>query len=118
MKITNDMIHCAYQIGKSVYEGNLTRQDGKLKIHEESGMNIGSANDYIQILTCMLDGRVYKRAMSLYSTEYFLNQIGKEFGIERQKAAAIATIEHTKYYAEHCNGEQVSTRRLAEQYIK
>lgn len=118
MKITEEMIKSSYKIGKQVYEGSMTRQEGKEKIAAASGMNPGSASDYIQILSCMLDGRVYKRAMSLATTRYFLDKIGEDFGRGRQVKAARAVVEHTEYYALHCKGRQVSTLEMAQACLK
>lgn len=118
MKITKDMIDCAYEVAKEVYSGSITREEGKEKIACLSGMNLGSANNYIQIIQCMLKGKVYKRAMSIASTEYFLEQIGKDFGRERQIRAAEAVLAHTEYYALHCVGKQVSTSKLAKAYLE
>lgn len=98
VKITNDMTEEAYEIAKMVYEGNLSRTEGKNKISDETGMNIGSAGDYITNFLAMMDGQKYTRTLNTYATKYFLTRIKKDYGEDQFQKALRATKEHVKYY--------------------
>jgi len=115
--ITKTMIECAYDIGKKVYSGELTRVDGKNQVNRQTSMDIGSANDYINVLIYMLDGNEYHRTINAKATEYYLVNIGLDFGIERQKKAAHAVDLHAKYYAKLNHGHQVRIEELALKFM-
>ena len=97
-KITNEMVKIAYEVAKKVYYGNITRQEGKLVISKETGMNPGSAQDYITDFLAMMEGREYHRTMSNIGTAYFLENIRKDFGDKAFQLALEATEKHIKYY--------------------
>ena len=115
-KITNEMVKCVYDVGKKVCEGIISKQEAKEFVYTSTGMDLGSGNDYITVLCAMLQGIEYHRTINAYATEYFLNRIEKDFGLERRKKAAIAVREHTKYYATLGHGHQRKIEALAEKY--
>lgn len=114
--ITRDMIECVYEAGKKVYEGMLSKQEAKDIAYSTAGMDVGSANDYITVLCAMLDGVEYHRTINAFATEYFLNKIEEDYGVERRKKAAFAVKEHTEYYATLGHGHQRKIEALAEKY--
>ena len=97
-KITDEMTSCAYSISKRVYNCQLTGTEGKFQIHKQSGMNAGSAKDYITNFLSMMKGECYTRTMSTEGTEYFLRNIYKDYGNEFFLLAIAATEKHLKYY--------------------
>ncbi|HBP64618.1 MAG TPA: hypothetical protein DD730_10155 [Desulfosporosinus sp.] len=97
-KITNEMVEIAYDYAKKVYSNELTRNEGKLEVAKVSGMNAGSAQDFITDFLAMMEGREYHRTMSNYGTTYFLKNIKKDFGDESFLLALEATEKHIKYY--------------------
>jgi len=96
--ITPQMIEASYKVAKEVYNGSLTRSEGKSKIRELSGMNIGSAQDYINDFCTMMSGDVYYRTMSTDATDYFLRHIYDDYGVDQFKLAVGATQKHIEYY--------------------
>jgi len=56
MKITNEMIHTAYEISKCAYNGIYTFSEAKEEIHRTTGMNPNSAADYIHNFRYMIEG--------------------------------------------------------------
>jgi len=114
--ISNAMVQCAYDVGKKVYSCSIGRVDGSIEIARQTGMDSGSAQDYITVLLAMLDGTVYKRTINMYATEYYLSNIGTDFGIDAQKKAAYATLEHVKYYRK-IHGYLKSIEGIAKKYI-
>lgn len=115
--ITKDMVECAYEVGKKVYTGEFGRTDGKKEINLRTGMDTGSANDYITVLMNILNGQEYHRTINAMATEYYLEQIGLDFGRESQQKAAMAVLMHTKYYSTLGHGNQVKIEKLAKKYI-
>lgn len=49
MRITKEMVEMAYEYGKKVYNGQLTRTKAKVEINRLTGMDTGSAQDYITV---------------------------------------------------------------------
>lgn len=115
-KITNEMVKAAYQIAAKVYRGEITRSEGKDEVASVAGMGTGSAGDYITVFLAMMEGSCYKRTINLYATEYYLEHIGNDYGLEAQKRAAKAVIEHVKYYKTK-HGYLAQTDKLAHQYL-
>ena len=97
-KITKEMTGIAYDYAKEVYSGELTRNEGKLEIAKVTGMNAGSAQDYITDFLAMMEGKEYHRTMSNYGTTYFIENIRKDFGEKAFQLALEATEKHIKYY--------------------
>lgn len=115
-KITNEMIAIAYQFAKKVYYGELTRQEGKVAIARESGMNEGSAQDYITDFLAMMEGKEYQRVMSNVGTAYYLENIRKDFGEDAFKKAIEATEKHIKYYNQLGYGQLKQKEKLVNRY--
>lgn len=99
IKITMDMSKKAYEIAKQVYSGRLTRTDGKVKIARESGMNEGSAQDFITIFLAMMEGQVYKRAFNNDTNRFLFESIRKDYGETYFRKALSAAKKHTQYYS-------------------
>lgn len=115
-RISNAMVQCAYDVGKKVYSGSIGRVDGSIEIARKTGMEQGSAKDYITVLLAMLDGTPYKRTINMYATEYYLSNIGTDFGIDAQKKAAQSTLGHVEYYKK-IHGHLRSIESIAKKYI-
>lgn len=115
VKITNEMTHRAYEIIKMVYHGNLTRSEAKYKIADETGMNAGSAGDYVTNFLAMMDGQRYTRTMNTYATRYLLENIRLDFGEEQFQKALEATKEHVKYYNGLNNGTLNSIQNVIDE---
>lgn len=115
VKITNEMTHGAYEIIKMVYHGNLTRSEAKYKIADKTGMNAGSAGDYVTNFLAMMDGKRYTRTMNTYATRYLLENIRLEFGEEKFQKALEATKEHVKYYNGLNNGTLHSIQNVIDE---
>lgn len=114
MKITNEMTHRAYEIVKMVYNDELSRSEAKYKISDETGMNAGSAGDYITNFLAMMDGQRYTRTMNTYATRYILESIKRDYGNEKFQKALEATKEHIKYYNGLKNGNLNSIQNVVD----
>lgn len=46
MKIPNEAIPICYEYAKEAFDGKITPEEARQKIHEELSINFGSAKDY------------------------------------------------------------------------
>lgn len=115
-KLTNDMAEVAYDIAKKVYKDDLRRTEGRNEIVRLTGMNIGSAGDYITNFLAMMNGDQYARTLNEYTTRYFLENILKDFGEEYLKRALIACKKHAEYYASLGRGKLTYVERLVGEF--
>jgi hypothetical protein len=115
-KITKEMVLYAYDVGKNVFFRNQSRIDGGLQIAQATGMDAGSAQDYITVLLSMLDGKCYKRTINMFATDYYLRKIGIDFGVDRQRLAARASLDHVQYYRE-IKGYLSGIEKIAKKYL-
>lgn len=117
MKITNEAVHEIYKICKNVYFKKIRQSEALKLVKKEELMARGSASNYIGNFKCMMQGVGYKRAMSVYSTEYFLRNIHHDFGIETFSKSISSATEHLIYYHSLNNGRQVTNSNLIESLI-
>lgn len=96
--ITDEMVISSYEIAKKVYEGKIGRTEGKLEIAQKTGMNEGSAGDFITNFMAMIDGQKYTRTLNTFATRFYLESIKKDYGEAVFKNAIRAVTEHVKYY--------------------
>lgn len=99
LKITMEMSQGAYKIAKKVLSGQLTRNEGKSEINRVTGMNEGSAQDFITIFLAMMRGEVYKRAFNNDTNKYLFESIKQDYGSHSFELALNAAQKHVDYYA-------------------
>lgn len=117
-KITIEMVAAVYSYAKKVYHGKLTRQEGKVAVARATGMNEGSAQDYITDFLAMMEGKEYRRAMCNYGTAYYLEKIRKDYGEAAFKRAILATEKHINYYNGLGYGQLKTKERIVNHYKK
>lgn len=98
MKITKAQIEASYEIAKKVYEASLSKKNGADILHEQHGMNVASALDFIEIYRCMRNGALFQRTMNVEATRYYLNQIKTQSGTESLSHALASIRLHIAYY--------------------
>ncbi len=116
--ITNEMVSYAYEISKKVFEGALSRTEGRDQITNQVNMNPGSAGDYISAFYSMMEGERYTRTLNEYSTRYFLESILEDYGEEGLEKAVIASSKHATYYAALGRGRLAYVEKIVEEYSK
>ena len=110
------MIEQAYNNGKKVYSGKIGWNEAKYAINTASGMDIGSAQAYINVFIAMINGEEYRRTINTFATGYYLANIKSDFGIEVLKKAVTAVDLHTKYYKTLGKGSLVSIENIVRVY--
>ena len=96
-KITNIMVEQAYIIGKQIFENRLSRLEG-VAILENLGMEQSSAHDYIYNYSNLIRGKLFTRTTNVYATQYYLQKILEENGINGLKTALLSLSQHFDYY--------------------
>lgn len=115
--ITEEMVACAYRMARRVYTGEMGRTEARLEINRQTGMDAGSAGDYISAFLCMMEGdKCYKRTINLFATEYYLEHIGIDYGRDAQIRAAGVVKDHVKYY-ESVMSYQAQTDKIADSFL-
>ena len=98
-KMTDEMIDICYQCGKKASKGESV-PDLADDIAETTGMNKNSAIMYLYAVQGMLDGTIYKRAISAKATKKYYDLIFQEYGSKGLKKALQATKLHIEYRKE------------------
>lgn len=114
--LTNKMTAVAYEVAKKVFSGSLGRTEGKDEITRRTGMNAGSAGDYITDFLAMMNGDKYTRTLNEYSTRYFIEHIREDYGEAAFRKALAACKKHAEYYATLGHGRLAYVERIVGEY--
>jgi len=114
MKITDAQVAAAYQIAKSVFDGQIKAAHGVVVLASEHGLNKATAGDFINDYKYLLEGRVFHRAMSASAMRYFLEQIFADHGVDRLKNAVASLRLHIAYFEGHYKITMHSMRSVAD----
>ena len=95
-KMTDEMIEICYKCGKMVFQGENAHELAD-DVAEETGMNRNSAFMYIYVVSSLLSGEVFKRAISKKALEIYFKKIFQDYGSEGLKKAIKATRLHIDY---------------------
>ena len=114
--ITKDQIAAAYTLAKDVYHGKTPLTTAIKELENRQGMNYASASDYVNNFAKMMAGEVYQRTLNLEATEYYLENILKDYGPDALAKALEAAEKHVDYYDGLGNAKQVKTRALVEDF--
>lgn len=118
-KITKEQVHLAYELALQVNQKKISREDAIENLVNILNMNSVSAGDYIQSIQKMLKGECYKRTINAYATEYYLEKIANEFGVNFQNLAIVALRKHLDYFQSLPNGgPQKKHRKILNKYTK
>ena len=98
-KMTDEMIDICYKCGKKLASGE-NAQELADDIAESTGMNRNSAIMYLYAVQGMLDGTIYKRAISAKAMRRYYDTIWNESGSAGLKKAIKATRLHIDYRRE------------------
>jgi 5-methylcytosine-specific restriction enzyme A len=116
-KITNDLVESSFEIGKKVYRNELTLKEG-IQTLTQKGMNRNSANDYIYNYSNLIQGKLFTRTSNTYATEYFLERIYRENGLNGLQNALLSLSQHIEYYEEKSGAKVKSRRKIYTKYFK
>lgn len=98
-KMTDEMIDICYKCGKKAFSGESVQELAE-DISDTTGMNKNSAIMYLYAVKGMLEGTIYKRAISAKAMKRYYNTIFNEYGSAGLKKAIQATRLHIAYRRE------------------
>ncbi len=116
MKIDEDQIKAAYRVAKRVYAGEISRAAGTRELVRDYGLNSSSAADTISNVRYLLRGVRYARTNNKFATDYFLQMIHQDFGLEALGKAVGAVEKHVEYYENLRPGTTMAIQTIAEKY--
>ena len=115
-KTTDRMIDLCYRYAWRIAAGE-SPQEVADEINAETGMNRNSAIMYLYAVNGMVNGTIYKRAISAKAIERYFNLILSEYGPEGLRRAIDATYLHVQYRRE-CGHTVDSIEALCKEYEK
>lgn len=113
-KMKDKMIEICYRCGKKVQKGE-NPQELASEIADETGMNRNSAIMYLYAVNGMLEGTIYKRAISAKAMQKYFDIIFDEYGSAGLKKAIAATKLHINYRRE-CGHTVDSIEEICNRY--
>jgi 5-methylcytosine-specific restriction protein A len=116
LKITEDQIKAAYDVAKRVHAGEISTAAGSGELGRDYGMNQSSAADYINNVRCLLRGERYTRTNNRFATDYFLQMIHRDLGLEALDRAVGAVEKHVAYYESLRPGTTKAIQAIAKKY--
>lgn len=87
----------AYRIARLVRSGDMTQKDGAEELHRDIGIKISSAGFVIYVYLHMCRGDRYKRALSATDSEFLLEKIAEDDGLDSLQLALEAFRLHIEY---------------------
>lgn len=113
-KMTDEMIDICYKCGKKLVAGESVQELAD-DIADSTGMNRNSAVMYLYAVQGMLEGTIYKRAISAKAMRRYYDTIWNESGSEGLKKAIRATRLHIDYRRD-CGHTVDSIEEICDQY--
>jgi 5-methylcytosine-specific restriction protein A len=98
LKIPNDSIPAVYAAAADVYRGSISKDDAVERLGRDFPLNPTSVSNMINNLDVMLKGRTPKRAMNVFTWDYFLQHTLEDFGQEVFDTALQSFERHVDYH--------------------
>lgn len=101
-----------YKYAKMAYDGSLTSDEAVASMCKEVPF-FGETSHKLMVMmfASMMEGTRYTRRGNTETTIYFIENIGKDYGVERMANALNATFENIVYYYEQTGNKSNSIRR-------
>ena len=98
MEITKEQISEAYRQAKRVFANEITLTEAKESVSETTNINESSAQGYINTFLKMMEGVGYTWTINAFGTDYFLDNIHRDYGTEALLTAIASLKKHLEYY--------------------
>lgn len=110
------MVEKSFEIGKRFYQNQISLKDG-IKILTDIGMNENSAVDYVYNYSNLIQGKLFTRTTNIYGTEYYLQKIYEENGVDGLQNALLSLSQHIDYYEEKSGSSVKKRKDVYERYL-
>jgi len=117
MEITNEQIHEAYSQAKRVYANKISATQAKDNVVEITGMSEGSASGYINTFIKVMEGSGYTRTINAYGTDYYLENIKSDYGVDALLTAIASVKKHLEYYEGVGKSSQPKIHTILEKHM-
>ena len=117
MEITNEQIHAAYSQAKRLYAKEISATAAKDNVVNMTGMSEGSASGYINTFIKIMEGAGYTRTINAYGTDYYLENIKKDFGNDALLTAISSVKKHLEYYEGVGKSSQPKIHAILDKHI-
>ena len=108
-----------YKYAKLVYDQQMSKEEAVEHMLEEVPCFNDTSHKMVHsTFAAMMEGKKYTRRMNTETTMYFIEQIGKDYGIEKMKNALIATQENIKFMYEHSGNKSNSFCRFCKKIVE
>lgn len=114
--ITNEQVVAACEMGRRVFAGELDIKEAAETLHREDGINLASANDFINDYRHLMNGTVFHRAMSAGAMHYFMSSIFQTHGVGALSNAVQALRAHIAYWEGHYKTNAIKMRSVADEF--
>lgn len=116
MRITEAQVVAACRKAQEVFYGECKTADAVDNLVTEHDLNKATALDFIRDYKCLMEGRVFHRAMSASAMRYFIEQIFNAHN-EGVKINAISSLRsHIEYYENHYKTTMRAMRSVADEF--
>jgi len=116
-KITNEMVEKTFEVGRDFYNTKISLKDG-IKVLTEIGMNKNSAVNYIYNYSNLIQGKLFTRTTNIYGTEYSLQKIYEENGLDGLQSALLSLSQHIDYYEEKSGSSVKQRKEVYNRYLE
>jgi 5-methylcytosine-specific restriction protein A len=116
-KITNEMIHESYDLGKLYYEDKISRKEGIQRL-VEIDTNPASASFLLSMYKWHVVVTEYKKLMNSYGIEYYLKRLHEERGVQGLSIALQSLKLNLKYSESPRNGMRKAGWEIYHKYTE
>jgi 5-methylcytosine-specific restriction enzyme A len=116
LHITESQVAAACDVASRVYAGQMTTREGAMSLSSVYGLNKSSALAFISDYKHMMEGRVFKRTMSVSAMRHFIEQISVEHGMPGLTQALTSLRAHIEYLESHYKTTSTSLRVMVEDF--
>jgi 5-methylcytosine-specific restriction protein A len=114
--ITEQQVEAACLIAGQVFATQISSNSGVNLLSRDFGLNETSAKIFIDDYKHLMMGRVFKRTLSSYAMNHFIENISFDHGRYGLEHAVTSLREHIKYFEGHYRSKMHSQRMVLAKY--
>lgn len=116
-KMTNEMVKKSFTIAKERFLNKISLQEGT-NLLVKAGINRNSARDYIYLYSHLRNGEEFKRRANNFATEYYLQRIFDEGGVNHLQKALLSLSKHFNYWEKYSGSRIKKGRDIHRKFSK
>lgn len=105
----------SYEIGKQFYNKEISEKDGIKKLIEK-GININSANDYLNLFSNLIEGKLYINPIDEEFLHFYFKQIDEEYKEKGIKNSLLSFTQHLDYYKKISKTNSKLSKEIFQKY--